>query len=340
MSFSDLMSSSKGPGVIGTLLALVVLVGFSTLYMFVFDEQFQGGPRIEGIIRDQQLNIDALSATKSELEMRLGSKTPFKAHAAEMALWNSRAELARQRIAELTTLRDEELETLASAEADWEAYKDNYRASEWAAAKGEKIHKLATQSGKIFQRVTIKGVSHKGMDISHEGGLRLIPCEELPAELRDRFQFDAAKTAEDAAATAAAVDLHSGNVDIVRLAEKANSKLARVRELQAMVDAKQETIEKTMKEGSSRQAALERMRIAISTEKKKKLSRAPEMEQRLRVMQAKDEQLRSMIPLLLREVDQGVREMQTLNREVVALKAEIAALKKQVETNQSTPAGP
>jgi hypothetical protein len=35
MSFTDLMSSSRGPGLIGTLMALLVLVGFGTLYLFV-----------------------------------------------------------------------------------------------------------------------------------------------------------------------------------------------------------------------------------------------------------------------------------------------------------------
>ena len=42
MGFSDLLSSSRGPGVIGVLVALLVLGGFGTLFV-VFDDNMQGG---------------------------------------------------------------------------------------------------------------------------------------------------------------------------------------------------------------------------------------------------------------------------------------------------------
>jgi hypothetical protein len=45
MSFSDLMQSGRGPGVIGMLLALVVLVGFGLLFMFAFDEGLPNKPK-------------------------------------------------------------------------------------------------------------------------------------------------------------------------------------------------------------------------------------------------------------------------------------------------------
>jgi peptidoglycan hydrolase CwlO-like protein len=341
MSFTDLMSSSRGPGVLGSLMALLVLVGFGTLYLFVFDERLQGGQRtIEAVLGDQQVELDSLRSAIDGLEQRMAAAELFKRQATELALLASRAELADRRIAELGALRDAEAAALASASADWERYKDDYRAAAWAAAKGEKIDKLVTTGGKEFLHVTVKGVSHKGMDISHEGGLRLIPCEELPPELRDRFQFDAGKTAEDAAVTAAAVDLHSGSVDIARLATKATEKLARARELQAKVEATREKIESTKAELPERQAGISRMRSAIAVEKTKKLSRAPEMQEKLRMMEAKAEEVRRSIPLMQREVEDGRREIEVLNREVTGLKEEIGVLKEEVGVKQAAPANP
>jgi hypothetical protein len=61
MSFSDMMSSGRGPGVIGMLMALVVLVGFGVLFMFATDEGFQGGDQsIESIIKHQAGDIESL----------------------------------------------------------------------------------------------------------------------------------------------------------------------------------------------------------------------------------------------------------------------------------------
>jgi len=341
MSFTDLMSSSRGPGLIGTLMALLVLVGFGTLYLFVFDARLQGGQKtIEAVIGDQQVEIDALRSAIAGSEERMEDGVRLKRQATELAGLASRAELAGRRIAELEAGRDAETAALAARVAEWERYKEDYRAAEWASAKGEKIDRLTTTSGKEFVQVTVKAVSHKGMDISHEGGLRLITCEELPAELRNRFQFDAGKTAEDAAVTAAAVDIHSGNVDIVRLATQATEKLARARELQAKVDAARVDIERIQSELPERQAAIARMRSAIAVEKTKKLSRAPEMQDKLRAMESKSEELRRSIPLRQREAEQGSRDIAALNREVAGLKEEIADLKEAVEGKQAAPPTP
>lgn len=332
MSFTDLMSSSRGPGVIGTLAALLVLVGFGTLYMFVFDESLQGGQKtIEAVIRDQETEINGTRTSIANLQQRMQDAAVFKQQAKEVAELESRAKQSEQRIAGLTADRDAAQAAASEAKAKWEAYKDAYRESEWAAAKGEKIEKLVTVSGKEFARVVIKEVSHKGIDISHEGGLRLIPADDLPPELRDRLQFDSDKTAADAVATAAAVDLHSDNVEIVQLATKANDKLIRVRELEAKVVETKARIKQAEIDLPSQQMKVAQYRRAIAAEKNKKLSRAPEMEVTLRRMQDKTEETRRSIPTMNAEVRSANQEIQTLTREVAALKEEIAGLKKELE---------
>ena len=45
------MSSARGPGVIGMIMALIVLLGFGVLFMFAFDEDLQGGGQtIEALV--------------------------------------------------------------------------------------------------------------------------------------------------------------------------------------------------------------------------------------------------------------------------------------------------
>jgi chromosome segregation ATPase len=332
MSFTDLMSSSRGPGVVGTLAALLVLVGFGTLYMFVFDESLQGGQKtIEAVIRDQETEINGTRISIANFQQRMKDTAVFKQQAREVAELESRAKQSEQRIATLTSDRDAALAAEAEAKAKWESYKDAYRESEWAAAKGEKIDKLTTVSGKEFNRVIVKEVSHKGIDISHEGGLRLIPADDLPPEMRDRFQFDSEKTAADAAATAAAVDLHSDNVEIVQLATKANDKLIRVRELEAKVADTKDRIKQAEVDLPNQQMRVAQYRSAIAAERNKKLSRAPEMEVTLRRMQDKVEETRRSIPAMNAEVRSANQEIQALTREVAGLKEEIAKLKQDLK---------
>jgi chromosome segregation ATPase len=322
------MSSSRGPGVVGTLAAMLVLIGFGTLYMFVFDARFQGGQKtIEAVIRDQETEIHGARTSIDNLRQRMKQAQVFKRQAAEVLDLESRAKLAREKIAALGAERDAARTAEAEAKAGWESYKDAYRESEWAAAKGESMDQLLTVSGKEFNRVVIKVVSHKGVDISHEGWLRLIPADELPPGLRDRFQFDSGKTAADAAATAAAVDLHSDHVEIVRLATKANDKLLQIRELETKLADTQVRIKQAEVDLPAQQAGISRMQSAIAAERTKKLSRAPEMEENLRRMQEKAEETRRAIPAMkseLRATDQGIR---ILAGEVAALKAEIATIK-------------
>ena len=58
---NDILSGGRGPGMIGMILALVVLAGFGVLYLFVFDEGMQGADQaIESVVSRQDKEIDSL----------------------------------------------------------------------------------------------------------------------------------------------------------------------------------------------------------------------------------------------------------------------------------------
>lgn len=338
MGFSDLLTSSRGPGVIGTLLALFVLVGFGTLYMFVFDEGLQGGQKtIQAVIRDQGTLIETHKIQIENYKDRIEDAKRFKEVAKEADDLKLRAENGAKRLAELTAAKAEAEAALASADEAWAKYRDEYRASEWAAAVGEKLDELKTVGGEMFAKVSIRKVTHKGVDIAHENGMKLIPCEDLPAELQDRFQFDKELTAADAKKSDDDFNIHSDNVAVATLAQKATSKIARIQELQDQIEKWQAEIQDAKSNEVRNQSAIDRMRMTIAAEESKKggISRAPQMKEQLRAMERKAKEIRDSVPANERKIRDANREIGTLKREVEAIKVDIEKLKKELEAKKT-----
>lgn len=337
MGFSDLLTSSRGPGVIGTLLALFVLVGFGTLYMFVFDEGLQGGQkRIEAVIRDQGTLIETHKIQIANYKDRIEDAKRFKEVAKEADDLKLRAENGAKRLAELTAAKAEAEAAVASANEAWAKYRDEYRASEWAAAVGEELGDITTVSGRTYLQVKIRKVEHTGMQITDTTGPKSIDSAELPPELQDRFQFDekikeiVIKERDDDE------DLHGDNVAIATLAKKAQDKLVRIQELEDQIQKWQAEIQEAKMNEVRNQAAIDRMRMTIASEEAKKggISRAPQMKEQLRAMERKAKEIRDSVPANERKIRDANREIATLKREVETHRAEIAKLKKDLEAKK------
>lgn len=190
MSFSDLMSSSKGPGLIGLLLALLVLVGFGTLYTLAFDQNTPTGKSIEAVIRD---NAKTIATYQAQLDS--GNATLATAPALENISSNLAADIIKnQLISERVTLREAEVEhalaEIQTLESEWEDYQNQYRGHVREKAVGEQIAELKALDGTLYTQVEIRKVTAIGMDIRHLGGFKRIPYAELPLDLQDHFQFD------------------------------------------------------------------------------------------------------------------------------------------------------
>jgi hypothetical protein len=191
MSFSDMMSSSRGPGVIGTLIALAVLAGFGILFVFAFDEGLQGGEQsIESVLKYQAEEIEsqraAIATTKEKLvdvPARLKTEEELKDATRELAI-------AANQVANLTETVAKVEEQIQGKLAEFEAYKDDYRAFARRQAVGEKLDELKTVEGTIFKGVEIREVDAVGILIRHTDGQQRVPFEVLSAEIQDRFQFD------------------------------------------------------------------------------------------------------------------------------------------------------
>lgn len=191
MGFSDMMSSSRGPGVIGTLMALLVLVGFGLLYLFVFDSELQGGGQsIESVIRDQTKELNALGLRQEAANKELAAAPERRKAADELSRLNRQLQSGRAKLDGLNAYASDVRQQVAGAVATFEDYKDRYRAQVRGAAAGLKYDELQTASGKTYRQVVVKKVDAVGMNFQHDSGTGRADFEDLPEQVRDYFQYD------------------------------------------------------------------------------------------------------------------------------------------------------
>lgn len=282
MSFSDLMSSGRGPGVIGMLLALVVMAGFGLLFLFAFDDGMQGADMsIEAVLAQQAKDIGSMQASLDHTRKSLEAQPALEAKAKLLKSATDENMVSAGKLEGLRKTEATTIEAIDSINAEFEKYKNEYRAFARAQAKGEEIPKLTTLSGKIYEEVKIREVNAVGMQIRHKEGPSRIPYEDLPEDMQDRFQFDPKQKQEAIAAEADATKAHNAAVAISneevsqalaaqaekdRLTAKANAKKALVSKKAQIVALKDE---------------IQRNQRAIELEAMKSLSRAPQMRKEL-----------------------------------------------------------
>jgi chromosome segregation ATPase len=346
MGFSDLLTSSRGPGVIGTLLALLVLVGFGTLYIFVFDEGLQGGSKktIESVIREQALAIESNKDEIGRLEKQLASAQETKGQQQELEGLKTRLDLNKGRIAEAGTEREQTLTGIDATKVKWDQYKEAYRASEWAAAEGEALGDLKTLSGRSFTKVVITKVSHIGMEITDETGKRRIDSADLPRELQDRFQFDAqAKNVAAKKEDDTFKDL-SDNVEIATLAKSGQDKLAQIAKLTTDIEQASGSIEDARSAEPDLLTRIDRLRLDLTTEEAKRndrsnrraqgIDKTPQIRDAISQAQKRVENNRNSIRDFERKITGNRNEISKLQGEVTKIKEDIAKIRKDFAAKQ------
>lgn len=247
MGSTDLFSSARGPGVVGMLLALVVLIGFGTLFMLAFDEGAAGGGKsLVAQIRDADKRIASETARIESGEKTLATipqlkeiSTKLVAEKSKKDFLDTRIEQRKSEIAELQTT----IESLHEEIAD---YKNQYRAFVRNDAVGMKIEELKTLSGEIYTDVDVRKITAVGIEIRHKNGHKRISFENLPEEMQDYYQFDKNQMIAEMQREAKIRKKHN---TAVAVAEKAAQKRAAEQRLKNQEKARQDSIrELAMKE--------------------------------------------------------------------------------------------
>jgi predicted nucleic acid-binding Zn-ribbon protein len=246
MSFDDMMSSGRGPGVIGMVMALVVLLGFGLLFMFAFDEGLQGGDQsMESVISHQARDIGDYQANIENGQKSLDKVPALLANAKDLARFKRESVALEAKTAELTTAVSAGKADVARVNEAFDSYKEDYRAFVRGKAKGETMDQLVTVSGVVYKNVSIREVTPIGIQIRHDEGQKRIPFEDLPEEMRDHFQFDPSQKDKALADEAKGREEHEAAVAVAdKQAEKEMKEQQVLDAAEAKVRAKKRIAEK------------------------------------------------------------------------------------------------
>jgi len=290
------LTSAKGPGLIGSLLALVVLAGFGFMTLHVMDEAERDPTRsIESIIASQEKEIVGLQDRIVADEARIAEEPRIKEQRSELTKLTRENRYRADEIRALEERAELGRGQAARKLAEFDAYKDKYRAFIRAKSKGMELPTLTTINGVVYHSVKIREITPIGIQILHQDGQKRLPYEELPPAIQDLFQFDAEQKQlalereleaerEHGKATAAAVMKQQETNTAQREAEKERQSSAR-QEALANFTAQQRQLE--MEIGN--------LETAIPLEQNKRLSRAPQMRRQLDNLNKQMSAIRSKI---------------------------------------------
>lgn len=270
-----MMSSGRGPGVIGMVMALVVLLGFGVLFLFAFDEGFQGGDQsIESVIAAQGREIINYQNVADSGRKSLALAPARLENSKELTRLKRENQTLQENITALQEKVSAGKADLVSRNEAFEGYKDEYRAYVRGKAKGETMVKLETVSGIVYKNVNIREVSAIGIQIRHDDGQKRIPFEELPEEMKDHFQFDAKQKEEALAAESAGREEHEAAVAVSDKQADLDLAAKRVKDAEAAKIQATRTIAIKSNRIKELTQDIERLNDAILVESKKTVSRA------------------------------------------------------------------
>lgn len=199
---SDLMTSARGPGVIGTVLALIVLLGFGGLSILVLeDKSIMGGENKHTQIKSKQ---KAIQEKQLEMEHWKKADVEYRQRKKQLGEIENKQRIVKLKQAEIDRFKlvvEEGQNKLANLGQQVADYKKQYQLSERARAVGEEYETMQTKKGDVYEQVSVRKISALGMDIRHKNGVKRIAYQNLSDDLQDRFQFT-----EDGAKALAAVE--------------------------------------------------------------------------------------------------------------------------------------
>lgn len=221
MGFSDLISSSRGPGVAGTIIAVIVLGGFGTLF-WIFDKDMEkaGGKKIEAVVRDLALEIEGKQTQMLSYKKLVAEGDLLKGQPEKIAEFSKVIEDSKAQTSELEAKIQKGKVAIESAQQAWEDYKNQYREKVWEEAIGRKLGDLkGIASGKVYADAVITKVDHTGIRVTDSTGPKGITLEDLPASLREELQLDEDLAGKQREEDDVKVNIHIDAADLAGLRE-------------------------------------------------------------------------------------------------------------------------
>ena len=187
MSLVDMTTNGRGMLIIGGVVGVFVVARFTTLILSGSDKAMGTGKSIEGVIREQQNEIDLNRTAIVERQRQLAEVEQRRELAREAEQAAARVKAGREKIAVLTAAIPRLQQEIKALQESLATEKQDYRRQLLNDPAINTLAELRTVSGKVYQKVRITSIDATTVTISHQDGSGRIPLAELPAEIRKRF---------------------------------------------------------------------------------------------------------------------------------------------------------
>lgn len=337
MGFTDLLSSGRGPGVIGTLVALLVLVGFGGLFM-VFDKDMEraGGKKIEAVVRDLGLEIEGKQTQLASFKELVKQGDLLKEQ--ENTIGEIKASVAQgaPKIEELKANISAAEAANKEAKAAWEEYKNQYRAQTWEKAIGRNIGDVkGVTSGKLYTNAVITKVEHIGLRVTDSTGPKRIALEDVPLSLVDELQLSKEIALVDEGQAGDDEEIHRLLAELTELGERRDAKEAFIEQLENKATDSEKSASTANTSSGEYDRLISRLQAQIRAEKGKSVSKAPQMEQELRQLKARADANRASIEPLRQAAREARAAIPQARTDLRKLEDDFAAKNKEIEAKRA-----
>ena len=182
---NDFLSSVRGPGLVGLLLATVVLAFLSVITVSAFTDSDDG---LAKEVVAQRLRISDIETLIEQSDKDLTRYGEFEEGRKKLGGLNQELKSIEQECGELRRAVEKLEEEIAGLGAQFVEYRQRYRAHEREGAVGEVVD-LSKTHGESYKEVEITRVNASAIGVMTKSGPKRIPFEELSRALQDRFQF-------------------------------------------------------------------------------------------------------------------------------------------------------
>ncbi len=327
MGSTDLFSSSYGPGVVGTFMALIVLLGFGGLYMLVGDSYLQQGPPIETVIAENEKDIAQLKKSIAASTDQLTRIDQIKKARFELQRLEVKTAELDQRIQGLISKKEQAASQVAAAERTFEQYREQYRESARLSLVDRVFEELRTGDGKVFQNAKVTSVDPVRMNFQHDDGIGKVNLGDLPADLKTYLQYSEDRAKEHLVAEHQ-TDAKLG--DAVKIAQQEDLviKLERqAAEKRATLEKAKSSLNRAKRAVPAHERTIRAKRMEIADERGKRgVSRVPEMREQLRQMESDLRKVQRAVPDLSRQISDLTREIGETETAIGEARAKLARL--------------
>lgn len=330
--FDDLLTSSRGPGVIGTALGLFVLLGFGVLFLMVTDERFMGwrkDPAAE--VREMEKEVTSLHGRIEAAKSERDQQDKLARLADEFKSLRIQLDALQPRINEMRATREQAEKAIQQVGDDRVAYLERYRAAERGRAKGEKHERLELTDGTVYAPAEVLKVDAVGMQVRHSDGVKRIDWRLLPADMQDRFQFDASEMQQARQQEGGAQSQLHLAAGITDLQQQIASREARIADNTAKERELTEHLAALQQQQASIPQQLASKHAELQAEASKRLRNTDRIRRQINSLEQEQQSLPGKLAAAQADLAKRREESARMRGEIAQLQAQIAKLRQQAE---------